>query len=355
MPPTYSITTFRFDAAANAFVKQSADRELGPAEVLLKTTHSGICYTDVHAKQSGKRCGLGHEGVGTVVRAGPAVADLKLGQRVGWGWLHHVRPRLPTRCSLLTGIQSCGSCDCCVDGYRQYCADACGFAFGELDQGAMGDYAIRSRPFVYPIPDDVPSELAAPLMCAGASTYEALTAAETRPSDRVGVVGVGGLGHMAILFARAWGCGVTALSGDESKREDARKLGADEFLQLGSLRGGRPDGASPVNVLLLCSNGIPDLALLLPVLARRARIVFMTIQQEPVQIPYLPFILPGHRIISSTEASRKSYVEMLRFVGRHKIAPWIQTFPMTETGVVDAFKTLEEGKMRYRGVLVAQE
>lgn len=85
MPPTYSITTFRFDAAANAFVKQSADRDLGPAEVLLKTTHSGICYTDVHAKQSGKRCGLGHEGVGTVVRAGPAVTDLKLGQRVGWG------------------------------------------------------------------------------------------------------------------------------------------------------------------------------------------------------------------------------------------------------------------------------
>lgn len=331
--PSYTITTFRFDPQSNAFVKKQADRALGLDEVLIKTTHSGLCYTDVHAK--GKGCGLGHEGVGTVVRVGDGVRDLKLGQRVGWGWLHH----------------SCGTCEPCVDGARQYCAEACGFAFGELDQGSLGDYAIRTRPFVYPIPDDVPSELAAPLMCAGASTYEALTAAGTRSSDRVGVVGVGGLGHMAIIFARAWGCGVTALSNDNGKNEDAHKLGADEFLQLDALRSGQPEAASPINVLLLCSNSIPHLELLLPLLARRARIVFMTIQQDPVQIPYLPFILPGHRIIASTEASRKTCIEMLRFVGRHKITPWVQKFPMTEAGLKDAFATLEEGKMRYRGVL----
>ncbi|KAB2575631.1 putative nadp-dependent alcohol dehydrogenase protein [Lasiodiplodia theobromae] len=338
MSPSYTITTFRFDQAANGFVKKAADRELGANEVLVKTTHSGLCYTDVHAKHSNKGCGLGHEGVGTVVRKGDAVRDLKLSQRVGWGWLHH----------------SCGACECCVDGYRQYCADACGFAFGELEQGSMGDYAIRNRSFLYPIPDDVLSENAAPLMCAGASTFEALTAAETRSSDRVGVVGVGGLGHMAIMFARAWGCGVTAFSNDEGKKDDARELGADEFFTLDSLRSGRPASASPVNVLLLCSNGIPELELLLPLLARRARIVFMTIQQEPVQIPYMPFILPGHKIIASTEASRKTYIEMLRFVGRHKLAPWIQKFPMTEAGLADAFATLEEGRMRYRGVLVAE-
>lgn len=219
----------------------------------------------------------------------------------------------------------------------------------------MGDYAIRARSFVYPIPDGVPPEHAAPLMCAGASTFEALTAAGTRSSDRVGVVGVGGLGHMAIIFAHAWGCGVTAISDDEIKREDAPKLGADEFWHLNALRSGRPEAASAINVLLLCANVIPDLELLLPLLARRARIVFMTIQQDPVQIPYMPFILPGHRIISSTEASRKSYIEMLRFVARHGIKPWVQTFAMTEEGVADAFKRLEAGEMRYRGVLVAQE
>ncbi|KAL1617171.1 hypothetical protein SLS54_007948 [Diplodia seriata] len=337
--PSYTITTFRFDQAFNGFVKKAADRALGANEVLVKTTHSGLCYTDVHAKRSDKGCGLGHEGVGTVVRVGDQVGDLKLGQRVGWGWLHH----------------SCGSCECCADGHRQYCADACGFGFGELDQGSLGDYAIRNRAFVHPIPDDVPSEHAAPLMCAGASTYEALTAAETKASDRVGVVGVGGLGHMAVMFARAWGCAVTALSNDEDKRADAAKLGADEFVGLNELRRrGPPADCSPVNVLLLCANAMPQLELLLPLLARRARIVFMTIQQDPVQIPYMPFILPGHKIIASTEASRQTYAEMLRFVARHKVAPWIQKFAMTEAGLADAFATLEEGRMRYRGVLVAE-
>lgn len=85
MSPSYTITTFRFDQAANGFVKKAADRELGANEVLVKTTHSGLCYTDVHAKHSNKGCGLGHEGVGTVVRKGDAVRDLKLSQRVGWG------------------------------------------------------------------------------------------------------------------------------------------------------------------------------------------------------------------------------------------------------------------------------
>ncbi|OJD38129.1 alcohol dehydrogenase [Diplodia corticola] len=339
--PSYAITTFRFDQPSNAFVRTSADRELGANEVLVKTTHSGLCYTDVHAKHAAKGCGLGHEGVGTVVRVGTQVTDLTLGQRVGWGWLHH----------------SCGSCECCAEGYPQYCAHSCGFAFGELDQGSMGDYAIRSRPFVHPIPDDVPSESAAPLMCAGASTFEALSAADTKPSDRVGVVGVGGLGHMAIMFAARWGCAVTAISNHEAKRADASKLGADDFIALDTLRQrGRaaPDGSS-INVLLLCSNRVPDLELLLPLLAPRARIVFMTIQQDPVHIPYMAFVLPGHKIISSTEASRKTYAEMLRFVGRHGIVPWIQSFPMTEAGVADAFATLEEGRMRYRGVLVAQD
>ncbi|KAL0260162.1 hypothetical protein SLS55_005908, partial [Diplodia seriata] len=83
--PSYTITTFRFDQASNGFVKKAADRALGANEVLVKTTHSGLCYTDVHAKRSDKGCGLGHEGVGTVVRVGDQVGDLKLGQRVGWG------------------------------------------------------------------------------------------------------------------------------------------------------------------------------------------------------------------------------------------------------------------------------
>ena len=89
-------------------------------------------------------------------------------------------------------------------------------------------------------------------------------------------------------------------------------------------------------------------------LARMARIVIMTIQAEPLSVPYMPFVLPGHRLIASTEASRRNHVDMLRFVARHNIQPWVQTFPLTEQGLADAFATLERGEMRFRGVLAAE-
>lgn len=248
-----------------------------------------------------------------------------------------------------------------MEGYRQYCADARGFAFGELEQGAFGDYAIWEEDFVYPIPDSIESKHAGPLMCAGASVYEALDAANTKPSDRVGVVGIGGLGHTAVLFAKAMGCAVTAISASASKRDDAFALGADEFRVL-SVPGESHHGpsqpsrqATGINVLLLCTNEVPDLEPLMPLLARRATIVPMTIQQKPMVVPFMPFILPGHRIVASTEASRRNHIEMLRFAARHGIKPWVEEFPMTEIGVADAFHRLEEGKMRYRGVLVAED
>ncbi|KAK8226245.1 hypothetical protein IWZ00DRAFT_526211 [Phyllosticta capitalensis] len=319
--------------SSKSFVIKSAPRELGHDEVLIKTTHSGICYTDVHAKEKG--CGLGHEGVGTVVQFGAGVKDLKIGERVGWG------------------------CKVCVQGYRQYCADACGFAFGELDQGSMGNFAIKNRTFVNRIPDAIASEHAAPLMCAGASTYEALMAAEAQPSDRVGVVGIGGLGHMAVLFAKAMGCAVTAISDTPDKKEDAKEMGADEFILLEQEQqtkslADKVVESSPIDVLLLCANEIPSLAGLIPLLARRARIVCMTIQQSPIEIPYMPFVLPGLRIIASTEASRQHFQNMLAFVARHGIKPWTCHFPLTRDGVAEAFRTLEEGRMRYRGVLHAE-
>ncbi|KAI9708391.1 MAG: hypothetical protein M1820_004095 [Bogoriella megaspora] len=332
---THRLSTFRYDATHQTFIQKSALRELGPNEVLIKTTHSGICFTDVHAKEKG--CGLGHEGVGRVEKVGLAVNAFESGDRAGWGWLHH----------------SCGRCKVCVEGYRQYCSEARGFAFGELDQGAFGDYAIWNQDFVYHIPDQISSIHAGPFMCAGASVYEALDAANTKSSDRVGVVGIGGLGHMAILFARAMGCAVTAFSRTDTKEADARALGVDTFINPDSPEKIAKNNA--IDVVLLCSNGITSLEPFLPYLARRARLVLMTIQQGPVTVPYMPFVLPGHQIIASTEASRKNHIAMLEFVVRHNITPWVQTFPMTAEGVAEAFSTLEKGQMRFRGVLARSD
>ncbi|KAL1875405.1 hypothetical protein Daus18300_003144 [Diaporthe australafricana] len=346
----HTLTTFCYSAEQHRFTQKTAERVLGTREVLLKTTHSGLCYTDVHAKEKG--CGLGHEGVGLVQELGPAVRSLKVGDRVGWGWLH----------------SSCGHCPTCLSGYRQYCAEARGFAFSDLDQGAFGDYRIIDAEFVYKIPDDITSVDAGPFMCAGASVYEALDAASTKPSDRVGVVGVGGLGHMALLFARAMGCGVTALFASNrqpsaQKIRDAFALGADEVRCIsedyetsfgpdgGKAAGDVSEGTKPIDVLLVTSNGLPDWNKVLPLLNRMARIVLMSIQTEPLSIPYMPFILPGHRIISSTEASRRNHDEMLAFAARNQIKPWVEVFPMSENGLKEAFERLENGEMRYRGVL----
>lgn len=244
------------------------------------------------------------------------------------------------------------------------------FTHAELLSGAFADFHIINTNFAYHIPAEIPSWQAGVFMCAGASTYEALDAAGTKPHHRVGIVGLGGLGHMAVLFAKAMGCAVTVFSGSsgkvESKARDAFQLGADELRVLNDINTSiRPetleglakaeanDNASKslIDVLLICANETPDLEKILPFLARRATIVLMSIQQKPLVIPYMPFILPGHRIIASTEASRQNHLAMIRFAARHKISPWIERFPMTEDGLKDAFERLENGEMRYRGVL----
>lgn len=257
-----------------------------------------------------------------------------------------------------------------MDGYRQYCASARGFAFCDQEQGAFGDYHIIDAAFTYQIPDTISSADAGVFMCAGASTYEALDAAGTKPSDHVGVIGIGGLGHMAILFAKAMGCAVTAFSSSEGpsiKDNIVFELGVDEIRSLRQPERAMrraPHGevsfhdykladteSGAINVLLICSNSLPSFECILPLLARRATIVLMSIQQDPLDIPYMSFILPGHKLISSTEASRRNHIDMMEFAARHYIKPWVEKFPMTEEGIKQAFGRLERGEMRFRGVL----
>lgn len=366
----HRLTTFCFDSSNHRFETKTTEKALGPNDVLIRTTHSGLCTTDVHAKSKG--CGLGHEGVGTVQEVGVAVKHMQAGDRVGWGWLHSVGTsmthtlRSEGEKARLTDHQSCGHCTTCVTGYRQYCSEARGFAFSDLDQGAFSDYRIIDSAFAYLISDSISSVHAGPLMCAGASTYEALDAAGTGPNDRVGVVGIGGLGHMAVLFAKAMGCAVTAISSNDKKLEDAFQLGTDEFRVSSDINraytGPGKEQSSRhepqpmnINVLLICSNEVPDLERLMPLLARRAPIVLMTIQQSPLTIPYMPFVLPGHRLIASTEASRENHLKMLEFAARHQIKPWTEQFPMTADGLAKAFERLESGQMRYRGVLMREQ
>ena len=144
--------------------------------------------------------------------------------------------------------------------------------------------------------------------------------------------------------------------------KDAFELSADELRSLSDIntpifpnRFGDPSRdrsyKTLIDVLLICANETPDLEKMLPFLARRATIVLMSIQQKPLVIPYMPFILPGHRIIASTEASRQNHLAMIQFAARHQISPWVERYPMTADGLKIAFERLEKGEMRFRGVL----
>ncbi|GAB7359601.1 hypothetical protein MBLNU230_g6785t1 [Neophaeotheca triangularis] len=349
MPTDVTIKTFHYNKTKDEFEERTKQKKVGFNDILIRTTHSGVCFTDVHAKESG--CGLGHEGIGYVEAVGAAVSKFNIGDRVGWGWLH----------------TSCGNCTTCLTGYRQYCAQSRGFAYSDTDQGAFSSHRVILANFAYHIPEAVKSIDAAPLMCAGASVFEAVDAAGTKPGDRVGVYGLGGLGHMAVLFASKMGSPVTVLSQREDKAVDAFKLGADEFIfpeqPDKSLHSGKtlqtadPAPTEPyrnISTLLITSNEVPDLTPLFPLLARRATIVLMTIQLKPLQLPYMQFILPGHRLIASTEASQENHVRMLEFAAKHGVKPWVQAFGMDAKGIREAFAELETGRMRYRGVLVRE-
>lgn len=208
---------------------------LGPSDVLVKITHSSLCGTDLAYIPYG--IALGHEGIGIIQEIGSSVTQLKIGDRVGGGYHRG----------------SCGHCKYCLNGQDIWCYERVIFGEGDYDNGTFSPYYIGRETYVHKIPDGIPSEFAAPLQCAGATVYGAM-AGIVKPSQRVGIIGIGGLGHLAIQFASKLGASVVVFSHSTTKEAEARSFGAEEFYSL--------DDASkmtaPVDVLVLTGNKYPD-------------------------------------------------------------------------------------------------
>jgi D-arabinose 1-dehydrogenase-like Zn-dependent alcohol dehydrogenase len=185
-------------------------RTLGPLDVLIKITHSSLCATDLLYLPAG--IALGHEGVGLVEAIGNAVTDLKVGDRVGGGFHRG----------------SCGHCRYCLKGEDIWCSERTIFGESDGDNGTFSDYYVGRETYVHKIPESIASEHAAPLQCAGATVYSALVDV-VKPAQRVGIIGIGGLGHLAIQFAFKMGAEVAVFSRTADKEEEAREFGADEF------------------------------------------------------------------------------------------------------------------------------
>ncbi|KAI9851237.1 MAG: hypothetical protein M1838_004156 [Thelocarpon superellum] len=317
-------------------VKSVAHRDgLKGDEVLVKMTHSGVCGTDLHYR--GADMVLGHEGAGVVQELGPEVVDFQVGDRVGFGYLH----------------QTCGHCQQCLLGNEVFCPERHMYGGAETDKGSFGSHMVWRAAYLFHIPDAIKSEDAAPLMCGGATVFNVLHTFGVQPTDRIGIIGVGGLGHLAIQFAAKMGCEVVVFSGTDSKKEQALQLGASEFYatkDATELKIGKP-----VNHLIVTTSAQPDWKLYIPTLAANAGIFPLSVSRENFVMPYGALLMQGLRVQGSLVASRGVHNKMLRFAAVHGIKPIIQTFPMNVQGIEECIETLDQGRMRYRGVLVVED
>ncbi|KAJ7646981.1 putative NADP-dependent alcohol dehydrogenase C 2 [Roridomyces roridus] len=302
-------------------------------QVLIKITHSGICGTDEHYK--GADMVLGHEGVGIVQQIGEQVKDFKVGDLVGWGYTH----------------KTCGACEECYVGHDQYCENRELYGMHNFHQGSFGSHAIWDASFVFHVPEGIAPEFAAPLMCGGATVFNIIETYNIRPTDRVGVVGVGGLGHLAIQFLAKMGSTVVVFSGTDAKRAEALRLGASEFYATADAK--ELNIGKPLDHLIVTTNFKANWALLTSLVRPCGSIYPLTVEFGNIDIPAFPVVTRGVTIQGSCVAARSVHNRMLAFAAKHQVKPIIETFPMTKDGVVAGMQKLRDGKMRYRGVLVA--
>lgn len=280
---------------------------------------------------------LGHEGVGVVQEIGPDVSYLKKGDRVGWGFE--------------TG--SCGHCLECIRGEETFCLKRELYGSSNQDQGSFSSHAIWTETFLHAIPEGMSDADAAPLQCAGATVFSALNDASS--NDTVGILGVGGLGHLAIQFAAKKGCRVVVLSGSDRKREQAKQLGAHRFIAMkDGVTGEQKANPWLLNRLLVTAAAPPDWEAILPMMAPRATVFPLSVSLGNLEVPYMPLILQGLKIQGSLVATRTVHREMLAFAALHGIKPVNEEFPMTEKGIAEAMDKLDKGNVHYRVVLVPQ-
>jgi len=309
--------------------------ELGDHDVRVSVSHCGVCYTDIHAIDD--YYGLfsypfvaGHEIVGYVSDVGPAASGLKEGDRVGIGWQG----------------RSCRSCEWCLQGEEHLCQDIADCGTWTPYGGFSSSVVVDGR-FVYPLPDAMPPEVAAVLMCAGITVYSPLRTYAVEPARKVGVLGVGGLDHLAIQFAHALGCDVTAISSSPGKKEQALGFGADHFVVVGD-EAGMKQLDYYFDLLLCTAHGEIDWESLLMTLRKKGRLVLIGFPRVALH----PLDLVAHQlsITGSFIGSRAAMRDMLSFAQAQGIVPQVELMPMSE--VNEAIRRVRDNQARYRIVLV---
>ena len=304
-------------------------------EVEIDIEHCGICHSDLSMLDNAWDMAEfplvpGHEVVGTISAVGEGVSHLHVGQKVGMGW--H------------SGY--CMTCPACMRGDHNLCADAQGVIVSR--HGGFADKVRASAVSVVALPQDIDVQSAGPLFCGGITVFNPLMQFGVKPTDHVAVIGIGGLGHMAVKFLNAWGCHVTAFTSSEDKKTDALELGAHQTIDSRD-----PDeirsAAGQFDMILSTVNVKLDWNAYVETLKVRGRLHFVGASVEPLDVAIFPLLVGQRSISASPVGSPAMIARMLEFAVRHQIKPVIETFPMEQ--VNDAMARLRSGQARYRVVL----
>lgn len=341
-----TVTAYAAPSATEPLVPTKLERrDVGPHDILIEIAYAGICHSDIHTVRGEwgpvqYPLTVGHEIVGVVTEVGAEVSKHSVGDRVGVGCM----------------VNSCRECENCLAGEEQYCLKGNTGTYASVDrdgsitQGGYSTHVVVVEDFVLRVPESIPYEAAAPLLCAGITTYSPLSHWEAGPGTRVAVVGLGGLGHMAVKFAHAMGAEVTVLSQTLSKKEDGLRLGADHYFATKD-EATFTELANTFDLIINTVSAPLDLDAYLGLLRRNGTMVNVGAPAEP--LPLHVFTLFGARrsFAGSGIGGIRETQEMLDFCAEKGIASEVEVVSASQ--INEAYERVLASDVRYRFVIDA--
>jgi len=325
------------NAAKQPMVLETVDPgPLGAEDVEVAVENCGLCHSDLSVWNnewgiSQYPAILGHEIIGRVTAVGPNAKGLKVGQRVGVGW----------------NSGSCMHCRQCMSGSHHLCQQVQATIVGH--RGGFATHIRAHWAWALPLPEKLNFADAGPLLCGGITVFSPL-ARYAEPTDRVGIIGIGGLGHMAVKFAAAYGCDVTAFTSNEKKFDEAKGFGAHHVVSSRDSEAIKKLGGA-FDLLISTVNVKLDWDAMIGALAPNGRLHVVGAVLEPIPVAAFSLIMGQRSVSGSPSGSPVAIETMLDFASRHNVAPQTEHFPMSR--INQAFARLESGKARYRIVLDA--
>lgn len=341
-----TVSAYAAPSATDPLIRTTIHRrETGPGDVLIAIRYAGICHSDIHLVRGDwgpvtYPQVVGHEIAGEVVEVGANVTRFSVGDRVGVGCM----------------VNSCRECENCRAGMENYCLNGNTQTYGSIDrdgtitQGGYSTHVVVDQDFVLRIPATIPYESAAPLLCAGITTYSPLAHWNVGPGSKVAVVGMGGLGHLGVKIAVAMGAEVTVLSQSLSKKDDGLRFGARNYYATGDASTFE-ELANTFDLILNTVSAPLDLDAFLRLLRLDGTLVNVGAPSEP--LPVTVFTLFGNRrsFAGSGIGSIAETQEMLDFCAKHGIAP--ETELISAEDINDAYEKVLRSDVRYRFVIDA--